>query len=69
MSSTDRTVSVSDIVVGTTAAGGTIEIGSGSARREGTLDERNRNSYRGIRGQSFVRGTALQSAQTQADDA
>jgi hypothetical protein len=68
MSSTDRSVSISDIGVCATATGGTIEIGGVSARREGTLDERNWNSYRGVRGQSFVRGTALQSAQTQADD-
>jgi hypothetical protein len=64
MSSTDRSVSISDIGVCATATGGAIEIGCVSARREGTLDKRNWNSYRRLRGQSFVRGTAFQAAQT-----
>jgi hypothetical protein len=62
--SSDRSVSISDIGVCATAIGGTIEIGGVSARREGTLDKRNWNSHRGLRGQSFARRTAFQSAQT-----
>jgi hypothetical protein len=61
--SSDRSVSISDIGVCATATAA-IEIGCVSARREGTLDKRNWNSHRGLRGQSFARRTAFQSAQT-----